>query len=107
MSGGSHNYLYNQYYAGGMSQTDLENMAYRLLELGYDAIADDTLAQIQFREIENYIPSEKLRKVWKAVEWYDSCDWALIEVQVAADYYMQGEDLADTLYWLGRKGWKV
>jgi len=79
MSGGSYDYLYSRDsdelfgYSGV-----LEEMADRLAKLGYaDAAAQETLwILLEMRAFQNRINTvkDRLRDVWQAVEWWDSCD---------------------------------
>lgn len=80
MSGGSHNYIC---YQSSPAQSDLEYMAQRLRELGFVGLSEDTLTVGAFLGVDTYfsdIPTDvpqKLRDIWKAVEWYDSKDWGI------------------------------
>ena len=79
MSGGSFNYLwFSEPQDLIYKQEDIEEMACELEKLGRPDIAKDT------REIVNIIKSsmatteslvKSLEKVWKAIEWWKSCDW--------------------------------
>lgn len=92
MSGGSYNYLC---YAGAeelMSKTsDMQEMADRLAGLGYaqDAANETQHLLLTVREYENRIQAmkERLEGVWKAVEWWDSCDSSEDSLKDALDKY--------------------
>lgn len=94
MSGGSFNYLYGKDLAmlleSGMS--DLKHMAEELDGLGYDAapLRDRTNELIErIREVEADINEEiqRLAPVWRAVEWWCSCDSSREQVFVAIGEY--------------------
>lgn len=70
MSGGSYNYLYWQVGELGGHRGELEAMATRLEGLPYAA---DAAAAT--RRILEAISDEKLAKVWRSVEWWDSGDY--------------------------------
>ena len=78
MSGGSFNYLCfkdaNELFEYGKIE-DLEAMASRLIELGYEDAAKEVLNMkytIQQSLIRVDVMQERLKGVMKAVEWYDS-----------------------------------
>lgn len=82
MSGGSFNYLCHkdaqQIMDGGLG--DLREMAEALEDLGYYAKepAERTRALYdRFNEVLNELDAEvqALAPVWKAKEWWQSCDW--------------------------------
>ena len=75
MSGGSHNYMSLRY--PECSIDDLDGMIARLRELGYADAADASERVLVCG------PSDALRDVWHAVEWFDSCDWGLDSVERA------------------------
>ena len=73
MSGGSYDYLCSAAMSGELSsrERDIYRMYDRLLELGHDKIAADTLKVVQLqRELTTL--ADSLYDVWKAVEWFDS-----------------------------------
>lgn len=88
MSGGSHNYLYLAYQVSGLygRQDDIEFMSTRLKELGFNELAEVSLVILKDMQVV-YDHAEKLERVWKAVEWYDSGDWGLDDVEQAAKEY--------------------
>lgn len=81
MSGGSYNYLCHRDATGLLeSLGQIEAMADRLSELGFADAAREThevrLTVLQSRaRLDAMI--DRLRDVWHAVEWLDSCDWGL------------------------------
>ena len=92
MSGGSYNYLCHVSADELMvKQNDIQDMADRLAGLGY---ADDAAKETQFlllavRQYENRITAsiDRLNKVWKAVEWWDSSDGSEDGVKTALEDY--------------------
>lgn len=79
MSGGSYNYLYVKDVEHLIGRDDsLQEMADRLAGLGYanDAAAETQDVLLQIRQFTNRVEQsiERLRIVWKAVEWWDSND---------------------------------
>ena len=94
MSGGSYNYLCNRM-ADEILQIegDIENMTERLASLGYakDAAKETALLLARMRTFEVYVETamERLRDVWKAVEWWDSADWGEDEVKQALEKYRE------------------
>ena len=87
MSGGSFNYLCFKDNEDLFDQTNLnemDNMASRLVELGFEDAAKETLNlkyTIQQSLIRSQVMKERLEGVWKAVEWYDSSDSSLENVE--------------------------
>jgi hypothetical protein len=82
MSGGSYDYLYrrdaDELLGPGDSLEQLERMAARLTELGYDAIGSRTRDVIRYVDHARERVTEDagvLRDIWHAVEWYDSADY--------------------------------
>jgi hypothetical protein len=93
MSGGSHNYLCFKEdselfeYATLM---DMENMASRLIELGFEDVAKETLNlkyTIQQAMVRTQVMKNRLQDVWKAVEWCDSGDSGMDSVNKAIQKY--------------------
>lgn len=80
MSGGSYNYLYDAWDLESLQskRSDLSDMASRLAGLGYaqDAAAEteELLVLLRQWEIRAGVRIQRLEKVWKAVEWWDSGD---------------------------------
>ena len=87
MSGGSFNYLCFKDNEDLFAQTNLnemDNMASRLVELGFEDAAKETLNlkyTIQQSLIRSQVMKERLEGVWKAVEWYDSSDSSLENIE--------------------------
>lgn len=93
MSGGSYEYLC---WADDLDrllekQHHLEAMADRLAGLGYadDAAAETTDLLLTLREwqVRARAHVERLSDVWKAIEWWDSCDWGEERVHEALTAY--------------------
>jgi hypothetical protein len=93
MSGGSFNYLcfkededlFNQ-----STLNEIENMASRLLELGFEDAAKETLNlkyTIQQSLARSQVMKDRLEDVWKAVEWFDSSDSSLEKVEQEIQKY--------------------
>jgi hypothetical protein len=93
MSGGSFNYLFIKDDADLFNRSNLlemENMATRLLELGFEDAAKETLNlkyTIQQSLIRTQVLKDRLGDVWKAVEWYDSGDSSLEKVELKIKQY--------------------
>ena len=94
MSGGSFDYLCFKEFDELITNKDLiKEMATRLIELGYTDAAKETLQikyiieQAQVR-VETHI--DRLKELWKAVEWLDSGDSEIEQVKKAYKNY-QGE----------------
>lgn len=93
MSGGSHNYLCfkddkDLFDSGTLN--DLENMASRLIQLGFEDAAKETLNlkyTIQQAIVRSQVMKERLQDVWKSVEWYDSADSGIETVQQVIKKY--------------------
>ncbi len=78
MSGGSYDYLSCASADELMHrESDLERMADRLIELGYERAGKETLDVLydvrRFRR-RLEVQQKRLDGVWHEVEWYDSCD---------------------------------
>lgn len=80
MSGGSYEYLcfktdddFVPYIDGGLAR-----MADRLIRLGYaqDAAAEtlSLIADLNAARIRADVARRRLNEVWRAIEWWDSCD---------------------------------
>jgi 3-methyladenine DNA glycosylase AlkD len=93
MSGGSYNYLFTACDLEDIQskQNDLSEMADRLAALGYaqDAAAETEELLILFRQwqLRAGVRLRRLEKVWKAVEWWDSCDSTEDAVKAALAEY--------------------
>lgn len=92
MSGGSYNYLChrNTHEFVDFIPDGFDQMVDRLVELGYEDAAEETeqikLMANAFR-VRMEIRIDRLRHVWKAVEWYDSCDSGMELVEQAMKKY--------------------
>ena len=98
MSGGSYDYLCHAYSVNGVGglaehRSQLEAMAERLSGLGYaeDAARETCALLAALRHIENmlHITANRLEPVWRAVEWWDSCDSSEDQVKGALEKYRQ------------------
>lgn len=93
MSGGSYNYLCHTWDLDKLLQheSDLEAMSARLAGLGYatDAARETEELILLLRQWRNRADTrlDRLRDVWKAVEWWDSCDWGEDQVREALVEY--------------------
>lgn len=94
MSGGSYDYLCFKEFDELITNKDsIEEMATRLIELGYADAAKETL-QVEYIieqarvRVETHI--DRLKELWKAVEWHDSGDSAYDRVEKAYKDY-QGD----------------
>lgn len=99
MSGGSYEYLY--VWADDLEQLvarryHLKEMAERLSGLPYarDAAIETEriLAAIERLQIQLQVRGEALKDVWKAVEWWDSCDSGEDAVKKALAEYRGDEE---------------
>ncbi|WP_329521188.1 hypothetical protein [Spirillospora sp. NBC_01491] len=101
MSGGSYNYLCWVTHHHPLLEKlatmrgDLDDMSTRLAELGYapDAAAETEELLLLLRQWENRAQARvnRLADVWKAVEWWDSCDWGEDRVHEALAAYRGDE----------------
>lgn len=93
MSGGSFNYLcfVDPGELLGRSE-DLGHMVAELRALGYDArdVADRTEALLKLRD-QIAAEMEALAGVWKAMEWWQSCDSSKEQVFIAIGEYRERE----------------
>lgn len=82
MSGGSFNYLCHTWDLDTLidKQGDLEAMSQALAGLGYakDAARETEELLVLLRQWENRatVRLDRLREVWKAMEWWQSCDYS-------------------------------
>lgn len=99
MSGGSFDYLCMALDLDALlvRQEQLESMAAKLREWGYDGAADETDAvrtEVQLLKTSVLDRAERLRAVWKAVEWTVSCDWGPDSVAEAVQELQSGKPTA-------------
>lgn len=83
MSGGSFNYLCykdNEDLLSSSVLEDLASMVEALYVEGFDVEARETqcvIGRIEYiKQVIEGIGSDEIRKVWKAMEWFRSCDWS-------------------------------
>jgi hypothetical protein len=94
MSGGSYNYLCGKDQGSIIDyQDELEKMSNRLAGLGYavDAAKETEELILIIRQFLNRAGAriDRLSAVWKAVEWWDSCDWGEEELKEALTRYRE------------------
>jgi hypothetical protein len=93
MSGGSFNYLCHTWDLNKLmdKRGDLEEMASELAGLGYAQDAaretEELLVMLRQWEVRAAVRIERLREVWKAVEWWRSCDYSEDQVRKALTEY--------------------
>lgn len=93
MSGGSHNYLCYKDDSDLFKYDtleDMENMASRLIELGFEDAAKETLNlkyTIQQAMVRSQVMKDRLQDVWKSVEWLDSSDSGIDSLNKAIEKY--------------------
>lgn len=95
MSGGSFNYLCNRD-ADDIDEAlgDLEAMRDRLVALGYDDAAretDELRLIVRLHQVRRKTILDRMRAVWRAVEWFDSGDSGPNVVREALTKY-RGEE---------------
>ena len=85
MSGGCFGYLcYKEPLDLPNSQESILSMAERLKELGSEQAAEETknlITLIQEYEAAAALSIERLKDLWKAVEWHDSGDWGIEDIE--------------------------
>ncbi|WP_329311676.1 hypothetical protein [Streptomyces sp. NBC_01262] len=103
MSGGSFNYLCHTWDLDGLidKRGDLEEMSAVLAGLGYahDAAreTEELLVMLRQWEVRATVRVERLREVWKAVEWWKSSDYGEDQVHEAlAEYRGESASAAST-----------
>jgi hypothetical protein len=101
VSGGSFDYLCMSFDLDALldRQEQLESMATQLREWGYDGAADETDAvrtELQSLKTSVLDRVERLRAVWKAVEWTVSCDWGPDSVAEAVKELGQTQTAPET-----------
>lgn len=91
MSGGSYNYLcYKEYNEITNHEQDVNEMRDRLIELGFKDAAQETesvILMINSFEVRLNARLERLRDVWKSVEWMDSGDSGIDRVKESVEKY--------------------
>jgi hypothetical protein len=96
VSGGSYEYLYAQDWRDGTHNCEpsLQQMAERLAGLGYadDAAAETLDTLLYLRQVRVFTETrwERMRAVWKAVEWWDSGDSGEDGLKEALEAYRAG-----------------
>jgi hypothetical protein len=99
VSGGSYNYLgiicYDDLAELLSKESDLEQMADRLAGLGWaeDAAREtqELLVQLRQWKVRAEVRTRRLLDVWRAVEWWDSCDWSEAQVRQALEDYRSSD----------------
>jgi hypothetical protein len=76
MSGGSYNYLYSWPEDVQSRRPDLEEMAKRLEGLAWAGPAAAETRRIIRLLDDAEAAAHSLRDAWRAIEWWDSCDWS-------------------------------
>jgi len=93
MSGGSYNYLcYKDGFEIHEKKQELNDMRNRLIELGYLDAAKETesiLLMLDSFEVRIQARIDRLKDVWRSVEWYDSCDCGKDSVDIAIEKYRE------------------
>lgn len=93
MSGGSYNYLcYKESYDIHERKEELNQMRDRLIELGFTDAAGETesvLLMLQSFEVRLQTRIDRLKDVWRSVEWMDSGDSGLDGVQYSVEKYRE------------------
>lgn len=97
MSGGSYEYLCHTWDLDDLlaKRGELERMSARLSGLGWAEDAaretEELLVMLRQWQIRAETRITRLRDVWKAIEWWDSCDWSEDQVREALAAY-RGEE---------------
>ena len=97
MSGGSYDYLYykeaGELIGSSHHQANIDAMAARLSGLGYaqDAARETEELLLILRQVDTRLDVriERLRGIWRAVEWWDSCDSGEDDVKEALKHYRE------------------
>ncbi len=97
MSGGSYDYLchkgVDELIGSSHDQANLEAMAMRLVGLGYAEDAaretEELLLILRQATVRLQTRLDRLSGIWKAIEWWDSCDSGEDEVHVALQKYRE------------------
>ena len=102
MSGGSYEYLCHSWDLGDLlaKRGELERMSARLAGLGWAEDAaretEELLVMLRQWQIRAETRIGRLRDVWKAVEWWDSCDWSEDRVRQALAAYRGDSPIEET-----------
>jgi hypothetical protein len=97
MSGGSFDYLCRTWDFDDLvgKQGNLEAMAQALTTVGYAKDAaretEELLVMLRQWEVQASVRVERLREVWKAMEWWRSSDWSEDQFKEALAEY-RGEE---------------
>lgn len=93
MSGGSYNYLcYKESYDIHERKEELEQMRDRLIELGFTDVAGETesiLLMLKSFEVRLQTIIDRLKDVWRSVEWMDSGDSGIDYVEDEVQKYRE------------------
>jgi hypothetical protein len=93
MSGGSYNYLCcKESYDIHERKEELNQMRDRLIELGFTDAAGETesvLLMLQSFEVRLQTRIDRLKDVWRSVEWMDNGDSGLDGVQYSVEQYRE------------------
>jgi hypothetical protein len=93
MSGGSYNYLcYKESYDIHERKEELNEMRDRLIELGFADVAGETesvLLMLKSFEVRLQTRIDRLKGVWRAVEWMDSGDSGIEYVEDSVNKYRE------------------
>lgn len=93
MSGGSYNYLcYKESYDIYERKEELVEMRDRLIELGFTDVAGETegvLLMLKSFEVRLQTRIDRLKDVWRSVEWMDSGDSGLESVKDSVEKYRE------------------
>lgn len=98
MSGGSYNYLCDADIEDLLNgkQVDLDEMSARLVGLGYAEDAaretEELILMLRQFKVRADVRLRRLRDVWHAVEWWDSCDYSEDQVRQALAKYRGESD---------------
>lgn len=93
MSGGSYDYLFTKSPEEfGENRETILRMVKRFIELGYEDVALDTfLVLTEFNKAFDKVnaKAERLRDVWKALEWLDSNDTVESDLREDIRFYRE------------------
>ena len=93
MSGGSYDYLFcTDAFEIHNKIDELNKMRDRLTELGYLDAAKETesvILMLNSFEVRINARIERLNAIWKAVEWFDSSDWGIDDIENEINKYRE------------------